>query len=191
MKVILLKVMTGLTLGVAAGVLLAPQHGAETRQQLARGTARLRSKAKELASIVRESETRRRLMEEGARVGTGIAEAASSVGQQVGRTLGSARQRMRNEAGEASGYEELHEEHDGQRRELEKEPGKSVSSSPAWILMGGLLGVAIGILMAPKPGRETREELARRARQLRSRSEELASDLISRNRGGDGTCYSP
>jgi gas vesicle protein len=182
MKVILLKVMTGLTLGVAAGVLLAPQHGAETRQQLARGTARLRSRAKELASSVRESETRRRLMEEGARVGTGIAEAASSVGQQVGRTLGSARQRMRNEAGEASGYEELHEEHDSLRGELEKEPGKSVSSSPAWILMGGLLGVAIGILMAPKPGRETREELARRARQLRSRSEEMASDLISKYR---------
>jgi gas vesicle protein len=171
--------MTGLTLGVAAGVLLAPQHGAETRQQLAKGTARLRSRAKELASSVRESETRRRLMEEGARVGTGIAEAATSVGQQVGRTLGSARQRMRNEAGEGSGYHELH---DGQPRELEKEPGKSVSRSPAWILMGGLLGVAIGILMAPKPGREMREDLARKARQLRSRSEEMASDLISRHK---------
>jgi gas vesicle protein len=179
MKMILLKVMTGLTLGIAAGVLLAPQHGAETRQQLARGTARLRSKAKELASSVRESETRRRLMEEGARVGTGIAEAATSVGQQVGRTLGSARQRMRSESGEGSGYHELH---DGQPRELEKEPGKSVSRSPAWILMGGLLGVAIGILMAPKPGREMREDLARKARQLRSRSEEMASDLISRHK---------
>jgi gas vesicle protein len=182
MKMILLKVMTGLTLGIAAGVLLAPQHGAETRQQLARGTARLRSKAKELASSVRESETRRRLMEEGARVGTGIAEAATSVGQQVGRTLGSARQRMRSESGENSGYKELHEEHDSLRRELEKEPGKSVSRSPAWILMGGLLGVAIGILMAPKPGREMREDLARKARQLRSRSEEMASDLISRHK---------
>jgi gas vesicle protein len=182
MKMILLKVMAGLTLGVAAGVLFAPQHGAETRQQLAKGTARLRSKAKELASSVRESDTRRRLMEASARMGTGIAEAATSVGQQVGHTVGSARQRMRNEAGEASGYHELHEEHDSQRRDLENESEKPVSSSPAWILMGGLLGVAIGILMAPKPGRETREELARRARQLRSRSEEMASDLSSGNK---------
>jgi gas vesicle protein len=179
MKMMLLKVLAGLTLGVAAGVLLAPQPGAETRQQLAKGTARLRSKAKEVASSVRESDTRRRLMEAGARVGTGIAEAASSVGQQVGHTLGSARQRMSSESGEASGYNELH---DGQRRELEKEPGKSVSSSPPWVLMGVLLGVAIGILMAPRPGRETREELARKARQLRSQSGEMASDVISRYR---------
>jgi gas vesicle protein len=179
MKMILLKVMAGLTLGVAAGVLLAPQPGAETRRQLARGTARLRSRAKKLASNVRESDTRRRLMEESARVGTGIAEAVSSVAQQVGRTLGTARQRMRSESGDNSGYQELH---DSQWRELENEPGEWVSSSPAWILMGGLLGVAIGILMAPKPGRETREELTRRVRQLRSRSEEMASDLISRNK---------
>jgi hypothetical protein len=89
---------------------------------------------------------------------------------------------MRSESGENSGYKELHEEHDSLRRELEKEPGKSVSRSPAWILMGGLLGVAIGILMAPKPGREMREDLARKARQLRSRSEEMASDLISRHK---------
>ncbi len=164
MKVILLKVMTGVSLGVAAGVLLAPQRGAETRQQLGEGTARLRSRAKELASSVRESDTRRRLMEEGARVGTRVAGAASSVGQQIGRTVGRVRQEMSSESGGTSECERLHEEHDSLQVELEEEPGKSISSSPAWILIGGLMGVVIGILMAPKPGRETREELARKAK---------------------------
>jgi hypothetical protein len=37
MNVILLKVLTGVSLGVAAGVLMAPQRGAETRRQLGEG----------------------------------------------------------------------------------------------------------------------------------------------------------
>lgn len=183
MRAILLKVLTGVSLGVAAGVLLAPQRGTETRQQLGEGTAKLRSRAQELASNVRESDTRRRLMEGGARIGGGISGTASSVSQGVWRTLGSARQGMRPRSGESSGYEELHEEYDSLRRELENRPGRSISDSSGWILVGGLIGVVIGILMAPKPGREMREELARRAKQLRSQSEDIASDFAFRNRG--------
>jgi gas vesicle protein len=183
MKVILLKVLTGASLGVVAGVFLAPQRGAETRQQLGEGTAMLRSRAQELASRVRESETSRRLMEGGARIGGGIAGRASSVGQGVWRRLGSARQEMRSGSGESSGYEALHQEYDILQRELENRTGRSISDSSGWILVGGLIGVVIGILMAPKPGRETRDELARRAKQLRAQSENIASDFVLRSRG--------
>jgi gas vesicle protein len=183
MNVILLKVLTGVSLGVAAGVLMAPQRGAETRRQLGEGTARLRSRAQELASSVRESETPRCLMEGGARIGGGIAGRASSVGQGVWRRLESARPGMRSGSGESSEFEELHEEYDSLQRELENSTGRSISDSSGWILVGGLIGVIIGILMAPKPGRETREELARRAKQLRAQSENIASDFVLRSRG--------
>jgi gas vesicle protein len=182
MKVILLKVLTGVSLGAAAGVLIAPQRGAETRQQLGEGTARLRFRAQELASNVRESDTGRRLMEGGARVGGGIAGTASSAGREVWRRIGSARQGTRSESGEDAGCEEFYEEYDSLRRELDNKPGRSMSDSSGWILLGGLIGVAIGILMAPKPGSETRDELARRAQQLRAQTEDIASDLVSRNR---------
>lgn len=90
---------------------------------------------------------------------------------------------MRSESGESSGYEEQYEEYDSLQGELENRPGRSISDSSGWILVGSLVGVAIGILMAPKPGSETREELARRAKQLRVQSEDIASDFVFRNRG--------
>jgi hypothetical protein len=69
-----------------------------------------------------------------------------------------------------------------QGEELDKEPERSISSSSGWILVGGLMGIVIAILMAPKPGSETREALARGANQLRTQTEDMASDFVSRNR---------
>jgi hypothetical protein len=90
---------------------------------------------------------------------------------------------MRSGSGESSEFEELHEEYDSLQRELENSTGRSISDSSGWILVGGLIGVIIEILMAPKPGRETREKLARRAKHLRAQSENIASDFVLRSRG--------
>ena len=177
MKVILLKLGVGIALGATVGALLAPQQGTKTRQQLAQGVARLRSRANQVASTVRESDTGRRLAEGGARVGTRVVGAASSVGQQIGRTVEGVRQGRSSDSGDAAEYERLHEEYESLRQELEEEQGKPLSSSRAWLLMGGLMGLAIGVLMAPKPGGETRKDLAKRAQRLKGQAERMASDF--------------
>ena len=38
------------------------------------------------------------------------------------------------------------------------------SGSTTWFIVGALVGVAVGMLLAPKPGRETREMIADQAR---------------------------
>ncbi len=40
------------------------------------------------------------------------------------------------------------------------------------LLVGGLVGAALGILLAPKSGKETREELARKADELVAKAKE-------------------
>ena len=47
----------------------------------------------------------------------------------------------------------------------------------AGILVGTLLGAAAATLLAPQPGAETREVLARRSRKLRQRMERMAADM--------------
>jgi gas vesicle protein len=48
------------------------------------------------------------------------------------------------------------------------------------LLLGGVLGAVVGILIAPKPGSETRAELAERSEVWRLRAEELAATLRER-----------
>jgi len=47
-------------------------------------------------------------------------------------------------------------------------------------LVGGILGAVVGILLAPRAGSETREDLAERSEDWRIRAEELASRLRAR-----------
>jgi len=55
-----------------------------------------------------------------------------------------------------------------------------------WFFYGAMLGAGLGILFAPKPGTETRDELRRRARRLRDdageRFDELADEVETRGR---------
>jgi hypothetical protein len=131
---------------------------------------------------MRESEAARRLVEGGARVGKGFAGMVASVGQQVGRTLGSTQQGICPQADGRSEFESLAGEYNNLQRASEKMPEKLRGGSSAWLMVGTLGGLAIGILMAPKPGRETRGEVARKANQLRLQSEEMAARLVSRYR---------
>ncbi|TAK27727.1 MAG: YtxH domain-containing protein [Chloroflexota bacterium] len=59
----------------------------------------------------------------------------------------------------------------------------------AGIVIGGLLGAGIALLLAPKSGQETRDELMDRSVELRERASELAArawgdvdELVSRGR---------
>lgn len=182
MKSVLLKLITGIAVGTVAGILLAPQRGTETRQQLARGTAELGLRSKEVANRMRESEAAKRLMEGSVGVWKRVAGIASSVGQQVGRTLGITQQGTCPQADGRSEFEGLAGEYNNLHRASEKMPEKSRGGTLAWLMAGALGGLAIGILMAPKPGRATREEVARKANQLRLQSEETAARLVSRYR---------
>ena len=47
-------------------------------------------------------------------------------------------------------------------------------------LMGGIVGTVIGILLAPKPGSETRADLVEQSETMRARAEELAARVRER-----------
>ena len=52
-----------------------------------------------------------------------------------------------------------------------------------WFFLGGMLGAAAALLMAPKTGRETRELLAERSNEVARRAQEMATD--AQGRAGD------
>jgi gas vesicle protein len=47
-------------------------------------------------------------------------------------------------------------------------------------LLGGVIGAAAGLLLAPRPGREMREMLAERSEDLRRRAQEVATEAQGR-----------
>jgi gas vesicle protein len=51
-------------------------------------------------------------------------------------------------------------------------------------LVGGIVGAAVGLLLAPRSGQDTRAELAGRSEAWRNRAEEMAANL--RERAGTG-----
>ena len=56
----------------------------------------------------------------------------------------------------------------------------SGSSFITGFLVGGIVGAVVGILLAPKPGSETRAELLVQSEALRERAEELAARVRER-----------
>ena len=54
------------------------------------------------------------------------------------------------------------------------------SSFMLGLVLGGVLGAVVGILIAPRPGSETRADLAERSELWRTRAEELAATLRER-----------
>jgi gas vesicle protein len=49
-----------------------------------------------------------------------------------------------------------------------------------WFFLGGMLGAAAALLMAPKTGRETREILAERSNEVAKRAQAMATDAQGR-----------
>jgi gas vesicle protein len=118
--------------GVAAGMLLAPKPGRETREiigEQARNwgeqARNWRDRANYQAGRLREraNELARRFRERGAQQAENLP------------TTGGIR-----------------------------EMAYKGSGSATWFIVGALVGVAVGMLLAPKPGRETREMIAGQAR---------------------------
>jgi gas vesicle protein len=54
------------------------------------------------------------------------------------------------------------------------------SGSTTWFIVGALVGVAAGMLLAPKPGRETREMIGEQARNWRDQANYQAGRLRER-----------
>ena len=48
------------------------------------------------------------------------------------------------------------------------------------LLVGGVIGAAAGLLLAPKPGAETRSELMEKGEAWRTRADSMAADMRSR-----------
>ncbi len=73
------------------------------------------------------------------------------------------------------------------RHEAENRPGERAAaghSSGGFFILGAMLGAAIGALLgllyAPRPGSETRQEWERKSEELRRRAEEAAEKAASR-----------
>jgi gas vesicle protein len=49
-----------------------------------------------------------------------------------------------------------------------------------WFFLGAVVGAAAGVLLAPRPGRETREFLAERGGDVAKRAQELANEAQGR-----------
>jgi gas vesicle protein len=49
-----------------------------------------------------------------------------------------------------------------------------------WFFLGGMIGAAAALLMAPKTGRETREILAERGNEVAKRAQAMANDAQGR-----------
>ena len=49
-----------------------------------------------------------------------------------------------------------------------------------WFCLGGMLGAAAALLLAPKTGRETRELLAERSNEVAKRAQAMATDAQGR-----------
>jgi len=49
-----------------------------------------------------------------------------------------------------------------------------------WFFLGGMLGAAAALLMAPRTGRETREILAERSNEVAKRAQAMATDAQGR-----------
>ncbi|HEX3177150.1 MAG TPA: YtxH domain-containing protein [Methylomirabilota bacterium] len=49
-----------------------------------------------------------------------------------------------------------------------------------WFLLGGLIGAASALLLAPKTGREIRDQLLERGNEFARRAQEMANDVQGR-----------
>jgi gas vesicle protein len=49
-----------------------------------------------------------------------------------------------------------------------------------WFFLGGVIGAAAALLLAPKPGRETREIIAERGGEVARKAQELANEAQGR-----------
>ena len=48
------------------------------------------------------------------------------------------------------------------------------------LILGGIVGAAVGLLIAPRSGAETRAEIGERSEALRLRAEEMAATMVER-----------
>jgi len=67
------------------------------------------------------------------------------------------------------------------RQETGNSDGRD-SSRLAWFLTGAVIGAAIGILFAPKSGKDTRQYISDKAQQGRDAVSETGKDLVDASR---------
>jgi gas vesicle protein len=144
------RFIVGALIGVAAGMLLAPKPGRETREII--------------GGQARNWGERARNWRDQANYQTGrLRERAN---EQAGRFRERGPQQAENLA-TTGGIREMAYNNEGSR-------------SATWFIVGALVGVAVGMLVAPKPGRETRGVIGEQARNWRDRANYQAGRLRER-----------
>lgn len=171
------KLMTGMAIGAVIGVLLAPKRGREIREDIMDQGERVRTRAPEMAENVRE---------QGEKVRSGLSGITGMVASTRER-MGSVARDMREKAS-SSGDDAAHrisdaiERHSATMHRTAKaiEPKESRGKrgpSNMGLIVGGLMGAVAGILMAPKPGSETRRDLMEQTRDWKTRSDRFATEV--------------
>jgi len=66
--------------------------------------------------------------------------------------------------------------------EREQDEGFDLASNVGWFVAGALIGAAVGVLFAPKSGKETRAYLADKVQQSKDAVADTSSNLVEASR---------
>jgi gas vesicle protein len=128
------RFIVGALVGVAAGMLLAPKPGREAREIIGGQARNWQERARDWRD--RANYQAGRLRERANEQARRFRERGAQQAENLATTGGIREMAYNNEG----------------------------SGSATWFTVGALVGVAVGMLLAPKPGRETREMIADQAR---------------------------
>jgi gas vesicle protein len=171
------KLIMGMAIGAAIGILLAPKRGREMREDIMEQGDRVKSRAPELAENVRE---------QGEKVRSGLSGVTGMVASTRER-MGSMAREMRERA--SSSGDDMNDRisralerhtttmHQRVRTQKSQEMRGKRGPSNKGLIIGGLIGATAGILMAPRPGSETRRNLMEQTRDLKARTDRLANEV--------------
>lgn len=170
------KLMIGMVAGAIIGVLLAPKRGREIREDIMEQSEKVRSRAPEMTQTLRE---------QGEKVRSGLPGLVSSTRERVGSMASMAREmRERTSSGDDEVADRISDALKRHTASMHRRDGAEESEgerrrgpSNKGLLVGGMMGAIAGILMAPKPGDETRRNLMQQTRVLKDRSDRLASNV--------------
>lgn len=177
LKSLIRRFSLGIALGAVLGFLTAPQRGRKTRQALNETTQTLGEATSKIGQALR---SRWALLQE--RLETVDREEVRARQKEIMREAQAASRMLRQRAEEARQRMRLQAE--AARRRLEEVETRPIPPAagtlaeerrrggrlPGSLILGGIVGAALGLLYAPRQGSQTREKLLTTSRQLREKA---------------------